>query len=85
MLVTEGESTSYSVILAIPGNDRIFLHNPGANNTFCSGDIPLQALEEAALFHLDVYKRQVLACLLSACGNRGGCAYIGLVYNCQEQ
>ena len=51
MLVTEGESTSYSVILAIPGNDRIFLHNPGANNTFCSGDIPLQALEEAALFH----------------------------------
>lgn len=52
MLVTEGESTSYSVILAIPGNDRIFLHNPGANNTFCSGDIPQQALEEAALFHL---------------------------------
>lgn len=51
MLVTEGESTSYSVILAIPGNDRIFLHNPGANNTFCSGDIPQQALEDAALFH----------------------------------
>lgn len=51
MLVGKGESTSYSVILAIPGVDRIFLHNTGANNTFCASDIPKEALEEAALFH----------------------------------
>ena len=40
MLVTAGESTSYSVILAVPGIDRIFLHNTGANDTFCAEDIP---------------------------------------------
>lgn len=51
MLVTEGESTSYSVILAMPGIDRIFLHNPGANDTFLAEDIPQEMLEEAALFH----------------------------------
>ncbi|MCD7991994.1 MAG: carbohydrate kinase family protein [Clostridia bacterium] len=51
MLVAEGESTSYSVVLAIPGVDRIFLHNPGANNTFVSKDIPEKAMEDAALFH----------------------------------
>ena len=31
MLIEEGEETSYSVVLAIPGIDRIFLHNAGAN------------------------------------------------------
>ncbi len=51
LLVTEGESTSYSVILAVPGIDRIFLHNTGANDTFCTEDIPKEALKEAALFH----------------------------------
>lgn len=51
LIVAEGESTSYSVILAIPGIDRIFLHNTGANDTFCAEDIPKDALKEAALFH----------------------------------
>lgn len=51
MLVSREESTSYSVVLAIPGIDRLFLHNPGANNTFRASDIPQNALEEAALFH----------------------------------
>ena len=51
MLVSEEESTSYSVVLAIPGIDRIFLHNPGANNTFRASDVPQNVLEEAALFH----------------------------------
>lgn len=51
MLISEEESTSYSVVLAIPGIDRMFLHNPGANNTFRASDIPQNALEEAALFH----------------------------------
>ncbi len=44
-------STSYSVVLAPPGVDRIFLHHPGANDTFLSGDIPQRMLEEAALLH----------------------------------
>lgn len=51
MLVSKGESTSYSVILAVPGVDRIFLHNTGANDTFCAEDIPREALEETSLFH----------------------------------
>ena len=51
LLVDENSSTSYSVVLAIPGMDRIFLHNPGANDSFSNADIPDDALEDAALFH----------------------------------
>lgn len=51
MLISEEASTSYSVVLAIPGIDRIFLHDPGANDSFCAEDVPQKALEEAALFH----------------------------------
>lgn len=40
-----------SDVLAVPGIDRMFLHNPGANHTFCTEDIPQKELEEAALFH----------------------------------
>ena len=52
LVVDEGSSTSYSVVLAVPGVDRIFLHDPGANNTFTNADIPEEALEGAALFHI---------------------------------
>ncbi len=44
-------ATSYSVVLAIPGQDRIFLHDPGANDSFSNIDIPDEALEDAVLFH----------------------------------
>ena len=52
LLVDPGSSTSYSVVLAVPGMDRIFLHSPGANDTFTEADIPENALEDAVLFHL---------------------------------
>ncbi len=51
LIVDESSSTSYSVVLAVPGIDRIFLHNPGANDTFTGTDIPEDALTDAALFH----------------------------------
>lgn len=51
MVVSEGESTSYSVVVAIPGIDRIFLHGPGANDTFGCEDIDYRKVEEADLFH----------------------------------
>lgn len=51
MICDENESTSYSVVLAVPGIDRIFLHNPGANNSFCADDVSEEALTEASLFH----------------------------------
>ena len=46
-----GCATSYSIVLSPPGVDRIFLHCPGANDTFCSADIPDDIIKDAALFH----------------------------------
>lgn len=51
MIREEGEASSYSVVLAIPGIDRIFLHCPGANNTYSANDIKEEELKDAALFH----------------------------------
>ena len=51
VVCSETEATSYSVILAVPGIDRIFLHNPGANDTFFAKDISQELLEKTALFH----------------------------------
>lgn len=51
LIIGKDESTSYSVILAIPGIDRIFLHHNGANNTFHAEDIPEDMLADTALFH----------------------------------
>lgn len=51
MIVSEEESTSYSVVIAVPGIDRIFLHNPGANNSFGSEDIDDTEAAKADLFH----------------------------------
>ena len=46
-----GESSSYSVVLAVPGIDRIFLHHPGANDTFSAEDLSEELLQDTALFH----------------------------------
>lgn len=51
LIVDDKADTSYSVVLAVPGIDRIFLHSPGANNSFTGADIPESDLNEAALFH----------------------------------
>ena len=51
MIRTDEESTSYSVVVANPGQDRIFLHNPGANHTFSGKDIDESKLKDAVLFH----------------------------------
>lgn len=51
MIISEGDTTSYSVVLNVPGNDRIFLHDPAANNTFCSDDVDFAEREDTALFH----------------------------------
>ena len=47
----DGVTTSYTVILAIPGLDRVFLHHSGANHAFFAGDIPWDEAEGAALVH----------------------------------
>ncbi|MBQ7372059.1 MAG: carbohydrate kinase family protein, partial [Blautia sp.] len=51
LVVDADSSTSYSVVLAIPGTDRVFLHNPGANDTFSGRDVRDEELEDAVLFH----------------------------------
>ena len=47
----EDGSTSYSIVLASPGIDRVFLHHTGANDTYCEKDIPWEKVKDAAMFH----------------------------------
>ncbi len=51
MVVVDGAVSSYSVVVNIPGVDRIFLHCPGANNSFGSADLDLARLRGAGVFH----------------------------------
>jgi sugar/nucleoside kinase (ribokinase family) len=51
MAVAPGAVTSYSVVVNIPGVDRIFLHCPGANGDFTAADIDEAKIKGAALFH----------------------------------
>lgn len=51
MIQDEAAGTSYSVVIAVPGIDRIFLHAPGANDTFCFDDLNFDRIREASLFH----------------------------------
>lgn len=44
-------TTSYSVVIAPPGIDRIFLHHPGANDTYRTDDLNLEQVASARLFH----------------------------------
>lgn len=44
-------STSYSIVLAPPGIDRVFLHNPGANEGFAEADVTDGMMDGARLMH----------------------------------
>lgn len=51
LIVSGDSSTSYTVAIAPPGTDRIFLHNPGANDTFSLADLDFDKIAQADLFH----------------------------------
>lgn len=51
MIVDADTTTSYSIVLAIPGIDRMFLHHPGANHTFSYDDLDFAEIAKADLFH----------------------------------
>ena len=51
MIVSRDSSTSYSIVIAPPGTDRIFLHNPGANDTFRAVDLDFAKIAAADFFH----------------------------------
>ena len=51
MLVDGTANTSYTVIISPPGVDRMFLHCPGANDTFSADDVQYDVVAKARLFH----------------------------------
>jgi len=51
MIVSEKAATSYSVIIAPPAFDRIFLHDPGANDEFRLADLDFKTVRSSRLFH----------------------------------
>lgn len=51
MIVDDAAVSSYTVVINPPGVDRIFLHCPGANDTFGADDIRYDLLASARVFH----------------------------------
>lgn len=51
VISVEGERTSYTTVIAMPGIDRILLHDPGCNNTFSLEDVKRADLTGVSLFH----------------------------------
>ncbi len=51
MIVDRMTNTSYTIIISPPGVDRIFLHCPGANDTFGATDVRYEVVAESRLFH----------------------------------
>lgn len=52
MITDENCGTSYTVVLNIPGIDRIPLHYPGVNDTFCFDDLNYELIKNSRHFHL---------------------------------
>jgi sugar/nucleoside kinase (ribokinase family) len=52
LIVSDDCHTSYTIILAPAGIDRIFLHYSGANDSFCYDDLDFEKIGTAQLFHL---------------------------------
>ncbi len=49
--VLSGVISSYTIVLAVPGIDRIFLHNPGSNNYFRAKNLDTDLLKRCRCFH----------------------------------
>jgi hypothetical protein len=51
LIIAAGTTSSYTIVLASPTLDRIFLHYPGPNDTFRAADIPYEVVRRSRLFH----------------------------------
>lgn len=51
LILAEGESSSYTIVIAPPGLDRVFLHHAGCNDTFCYEDLNFDDIAQASHFH----------------------------------
>jgi sugar/nucleoside kinase (ribokinase family) len=49
--ISKKDRTSYTIAIAPPGIDRIFLHHPGANDHFSSEDLNEEIISQSKLFH----------------------------------
>ncbi|MDZ7263197.1 MAG: carbohydrate kinase family protein [candidate division KSB1 bacterium] len=49
--ISDSDRTSYTIAIAPPGIDRIFLHDPGANDSFSSADLDAALIARSKLFH----------------------------------
>ena len=50
-MIVGADPSSYTLVINPPGIDRIFLHCPGANDTFSAADVPLAQVARARIFH----------------------------------
>lgn len=51
LIKTGGAGTAFSIVLAPPGVDRIFLESPGCNQVFGREHIDFEAIQKSRLFH----------------------------------
>ena len=51
MIVDPDAVSSYTLVINPPGVDRIFLHCPGANDTFGADDVDMDRVAGASIFH----------------------------------
>jgi len=51
MIVSQGEASSYTVVINPPGVDRCFLHCPGTNDTYVAADFAMDRLAGARLLN----------------------------------
>lgn len=51
LIEAQGEPTSHTIVMVIPGLDRFFIHAAGCNDTFTLDDIPKDKLDGVSLFH----------------------------------
>lgn len=49
--ISDRDRTSYTIVIAPPGIDRLFLHDPGANDHFSSFDLNKKIMAQSRLFH----------------------------------
>jgi len=66
MTIADGAQTSYTVVIVPPGTDRIFLHDPGANDTFTAEDINYELTGRSRLFHFG-YPTLMRAIFMDGC------------------
>ncbi len=51
MIVDPDAVSAYTLVINPPGVDRIFLHCPGANDTFGADDVNMEQVADASIFH----------------------------------